>query len=435
MHHLHRAVLKRILLAWLAVSLLFLGCALVYGRRKLDAFAADMALASVNQALAPGNDAQPSGPATQSRLKQLIESRNVVLRFYDAQGRLSSQAIHPDSPHAEAALEPALAPLPRDGHPHFRRFEIVREPYVQWLLPLEGNVATGGGFIEGVMALDREALAVLKTSIQVHALTVLGSLAAMALALYPLMLTMSRRVFRFANELEKTHIEIVAVLGAAVSQRDSETSAHNFRVALYAIRLAEALDRKHVDMRTLIVGAFLHDVGKIGVRDSILLKQGRLTEEEFALMRSHVEHGVDIISRSRWLLPALRVVRAHHERYDGTGYPSELSGEEIPIEARIFSVVDVFDALTSHRPYKEAAPLESALEVVLEHSGTHFDPAVVSAFHPIAPELYREIHALSEAELMDRLIRTTDRYHSMFLEEEWRSALAGTTGSGVPTPA
>lgn len=435
MHHLHRAVLKRILLAWLAVSLLFLGCALVYGIRKLDAFAADMALASVNQAMAPGNDAHPSGPTTQGRLQRLVESRNVVLRLYDSQGRLSSQTIRPEPPNAEAILEPALAPLPKDGHPHFRRFEIAQEPYVQWLLPFEGDDVAGAGSIEGVMALDREALAVLKTSIQVHALTVLGSLAAMALALYPLMLTMSRRVFRFANELEKTHIEIVAVLGAAVSQRDSETSAHNFRVALYAIRLAEAIDRKHVDMRTLIVGAFLHDVGKIGVRDSILLKPGRLTEEEFALMRFHVEHGVDIISRSRWLRPALRVVKAHHERYDGTGYPSELSGEEIPIEARIFSVVDVFDALTSHRPYKEAASLESALEVVLKHSGTHFDPAVVSAFHPIAPGLYREIHALSESELMDRLIRTTDRYHSMFLEEEWRSALAGATVSQVPTPA
>jgi putative nucleotidyltransferase with HDIG domain len=267
------------------------------------------------------------------------------------------------------------------------------------------------------------------------AFTVLAAITAHAVTLYPLMFSMNRRIIRFTAEYEKSHIEIVSVLGAAVAQRDFGTSTHNFRVTLYALHLAEAIGKERVDMRALIVGSFLHDVGKIGITDSVLLKEGRLTESEFTIMRSHVEHGVEIISQSRWLLPALSVVRSHHERYDGKGYPSGVSGERIPFEARIFSVVDVFDAITSRRPYKAAESPESALAFLHEQAGTQFDPAVVSAFLPIAIGLHRDIHGLSEPELIHRAAQITDQYHHLILEDDWNSVFSGGSGSIGPFPA
>ena len=119
-------------------------------------------------------------------------------------------------------------------------------------------------------------------------------------------------------------------------------------------------------IRILIKGAFLHDVGKIGIRDNILLKPGRLDEEEFEEMKRHVNHGLDIISKSAWLNEASAVVGSHHEKYEGNGYPAGLKGEAIPVLARIFAIADVFDALTSHRPYKKPLSYEETIDILMK---------------------------------------------------------------------
>ena len=155
----------------------------------------------------------------------------------------------------------------------------------------------------------------------------------------------------------------------------------------------------------------MHDVGKIGISDNILLKPGKLSDEEFDVMRTHVELGVQIIGASVWLQAARPIIECHHEKYNGSGYPRRLPGEEIPLVARIFAIVDVFDALTSHRPYKEPWPFEKAMAILEKDAGSHFDPHLVHAFKSIAAALHDEIGRSSEADLAARLTPLVERYY------------------------
>ncbi len=200
------------------------------------------------------------------------------------------------------------------------------------------------------------------------------------------------RLFR-ENQIKTTkilesHISLMESLGRSVAKRDSDTGDHNYRVAWYASKLGAAMGLNNEALESLIAGSFLHDVGKIGIGDAILLKPGKLTDSEMDIMRTHVTIGEEIVSGIDWLKGAAEVVAGHHEKWDGTGYPRQLSQTAIPLSARIFAVVDVFDALTSDRPYKKAFSLETALGIIKESTGTHFDPTVVGVFTDMAEELY-----------------------------------------------
>jgi HD-GYP domain-containing protein (c-di-GMP phosphodiesterase class II) len=177
-------------------------------------------------------------------------------------------------------------------------------------------------------------------------------------------------------------------------------------------------------IRGLIKGAFLHDVGKIGVSDSILLKPGRLSEIEFDKMKRHVQHGVDIIRSSDWLYDAAEVVGYHHEKYGGKGYPFGLQGGQIPLNARIFAIADVFDALTSRRPYKEPYSLEKTLQILGDMRDNHLDPVLLDAFIPIAPDLYRDL-ANGDGQAPHRELESIiGRYFKRNVGELFRSAHA-----------
>ena len=199
-----------------------------------------------------------------------------------------------------------------------------------------------------------------------------------------------KRLTRFSANLLDANLQSISLLGCTIAKRDSDTDAHNYRVSIYSIRLAEAIKLDVETIRSLIKGAFLHDVGKIGIRDNILLKPGKLDEDEFESMKTHVEHGLDIVDRSSWLADAKDVVGCHHEKYAGGGYPEGLREQAIPITARIFAIADVFDALTSKRPYKEPMSFDRSMAILEEGSGSHFDPQLIAAFKKIAPELYEK---------------------------------------------
>ena len=156
--------------------------------------------------------------------------------------------------------------------------------------------------------------------------------------------------------------------------------------------------------------AFLHDVGKIGIRDNILLKPASLSDTEFEVMRSHVRLGVDIISKSNWLAGAREVVEFHHEKFDGSGYMKGLKGKEIPLNARIFAIVDVFDALTSKRPYKEPFGFEETMDILQRDSGGRFDPELLSTFCGIAYSLYQEISRADDSTLEALLNRSVSKH-------------------------
>lgn len=173
----------------------------------------------------------------------------------------------------------------------------------------------------------------------------------------------------------------IRALGLALESRDGETKGHTDRVTDLAIRLGTALDMKEAELATLRWGAYLHDIGKIGVPDAILRKPGKLDEHEWDVMREHVALGHTFATRLPFLPPdVLDVVRHHHERWDGAGYPDRLRGTDIPLSARVFALCDVYDALTSERPYKRPWTHEDAVAEVAAQSGKQFDPDVVAAF-------------------------------------------------------
>lgn len=260
--------------------------------------------------------------------------------------------------------------------------------YVQALIPLRSADGLEGWF-EGVFRVSDEALVATTMRTALIVLAVILAVGLTTVALYPIIIALNGEVLRRSQRILEANIETLEVLGGAIAKRDSDTHLHNFRVTLYAILLAELVALPERTIRELIKGAFLHDVGKIAIPDAILLKPGRLTEDEFAVMRTHVDHGIDIVAQSSWLTEAADVVRYHHEKYDGSGYMTGLAGEDIPVTARIFAIVDVFDALTSRRPYKDAMPLDKATSILREGRGSHFDPDLLDRFLTLAPDMYQ----------------------------------------------
>jgi ribonuclease P protein subunit RPR2 len=194
-----------------------------------------------------------------------------------------------------------------------------------------------------------------------------------------------------AQELSRSYMATVRALSNAVEARDAYTGKHAERVARYAIEIGRQLGLARPDAPEIEFGFLLHDVGKLAVPDSILFKPGPLTAEERALMSRHTIVGAEIMRDIEFLAEASKVVRSHHERWDGSGYPDGLAGESIPLTARVFAVADVFDALTTNRPYRAALSFEEAHEMILAESGKHFDPDVVAAFERIGDDVLRRI--------------------------------------------
>ncbi len=193
------------------------------------------------------------------------------------------------------------------------------------------------------------------------------------------------------KDVSNAHEETILALVSALDLRERQTALHSQRVREYAVLLANRFGFTENKIRDIAAGALLHDVGKIAVPDSILLKQGGLTNIERSTMQIHAAAGHDIVGRIGFLLDAAEVVRAHHERYDGKGYPAGLKGEMIPLGARIFAVVDAYDALTSIRPYRHPSKHEEAVREIKAGSGSFFDPTVVEAFSALDPDILEDV--------------------------------------------
>jgi HD-GYP domain-containing protein (c-di-GMP phosphodiesterase class II) len=267
---------------------------------------------------------------------------------------------------------------------------IAGAPFIHVAVPLENGAGEVAAHIEGVFAVSGDEIWAIRRRMLRNALAGIAVVLITTSLVYPIITSLLGRLARVAVKLLDANLETLQVLGSAIAKRDSDTDAHNFRVSVYSVRLAEAVGLGTDDIRTLIKGALLHDVGKIGVRDNVLLKPGPLSDKEFEIMKRHVDHGLDIVERSEWLDDARAVVGGHHEKYDGSGYHRGLRGEEIPAAARIFALADVFDALTSRRPYKEPYTFDDSMQVLEAGRGTHFDPSMLDAFCEIARPLYED---------------------------------------------
>ena len=219
------------------------------------------------------------------------------------------------------------------------------------------------------------------------------------LALYDQNRELERMVRERTAELHHTRLEIIKRLGRAGEFRDNETGMHVVRVAHFCRLLGEAARMNEEDVDLLFNAAPMHDIGKIGIRDHVLLKPGKLDDDEIRVMRQHVPFGAEIIGEhaDRLLSMARLIALTHHEKWDGTGYHRGLKGEEIPLVGRITSIADVFDALTSVRPYKKAWPVEDAVKLIQRESGTSFDPGLVPKFVALLPQVLEIREKYSDA--------------------------------------
>lgn len=409
---IHGLVVKRLIVAWIALSLV-VGSVMVYREMdKIDKQAFNLAM-------------KASSPLREHVTKigdQHAESLKGALTPLIGQGYLQAGVSNADGQSvAEASLPEAKDLLARLQTPKSGPFNADAEKHrVVWLdkglivlvhMPLFDQSNSVVGNFYGVYQVDpltrQSAVAELISNVAV----VLFAILVTAVALYPVIIGLNKGVLQLSSRLMHSNIELMEVLGSAIAKRDSDTDLHNYRVCLYSIRFAEACGFSDQEVRTVITGAFLHDLGKIGISDTILLKPAKLTTEEFAIMKSHVQLGKDIIAKSSWLNGARDIIEFHHEHFDGGGYLLGLKGESIPLAARLFAIVDVFDALTSHRPYKTPLPLPEALQILGNGRGNHFDPTLLAAFEDVAVELHTDISQKPEIELRKRLHgRVTDYF-------------------------
>ena len=342
--------------------------------------------------------------------QQLVNQHFLVVELYDHNKQLQLETIRRGQEVAEQDIERYRHRFPQVGE-FSHEFHFIRgELLLVILVPLKDVQDSLTGYFEGIYQVDRETLDSIKNDLLRTLLFVSLGITFTTFLMYPIILTLNRGLIKLSGDLLKGNLELMNVLGCAIAERDSDTNSHNYRVTFYALKLGEAIGLARETVHDLIAGAFLHDVGKIGIRDPILLKPGKLTPEEFEVMKTHVSLGVDILSKSSWLSGARDVVEFHHEKYDGTGYPQGLKAEAIPLNARIFAIVDVFDALTSKRPYKEPWTIAEAIAILERDSGSHFDPQLMKVFVKLAPALYQKISGVETHRLEAMLQHSIARY-------------------------
>jgi putative nucleotidyltransferase with HDIG domain len=427
----HRTLAVRLLIGCTVIAIVF-GTATYLTR--YDAMSVDAITHAINgierlKARARSIGSEPGTTLTTAMQRALDEkpdhrvvSRHghfVFARFYTPEGATLAQHAEPDG------LEPVqietfqrTSPLrfPALDEPWSAAVDIGGRPYLHVAMAVPDRNGTLVAYGEGLYAISDAAITEARLAAFKTAGYVVLIVLATSLLLYPVILTLTRRLANFSERLLIANLETIQVLGSAIAKRDSDTDAHNYRVTLYSIHIAEAIGLDPEAMRGLIKGAFLHDVGKIGIRDNILLKPAKLDADEFHIMKTHVDHGLEIVQRSGWLDDATGVVSAHHEKYDGSGYPQQLQGESIPIGARIFAIADVFDALTSHRPYKKPFSFEESMQIIEQGRGTHFDPSLIDIFAGLAKDLHARYGGREDQQLREELTEFVRRYFTAGLD-------------------
>lgn len=409
---IHKRVILRLLIAWLALSVTIGATVSYFEIRKAEALVLQLAITE-SRIFAASNLYHFNRPGEahevvlRRQAEQLIRQQFILITLYDRDQHQVLQVAAPGANVAELMQQHRHLLLPGRTAQHNAIF--FRQRLLLHIgLPLKQADDTLVGYFEGVYQVTPQTLARVRSDILgALSLVVLVTLAS-ALALYPVIISLNRELIKFSADLLTGNINLMKVLGSAIAMRDADTGVHNYRVTIYAARLGEMIGLAPSLLRQLIAGALLHDVGKIGISDTVLLKPAQLSDDELRVMHGHVALGVAILRESEWLQNARDVVEFHHERYDGSGYLRGLKGEQIPLNARIFAIADVFDALVSKRPYKEPWPFDEALRLLDHERGKHFDPTLLDAFSGIARAIYMQINGVDEASvarLLDELIK------------------------------
>lgn len=342
-----------------------------------------------------------TGPAAKQKAAKAVTTLSGgifdIAELYDHRGEKLSESHTDLGVEVESQLPEHIKPAYTSSS--YESLQIRDQWVLRVFIPLrtveDGDIT---GYFEGVRIVsDWQRREIHTAALKMALIACLASVLCGA-AIYPIVVKLSADNSRKTIEVLDSHISMMAALGRAIAKRDSDTGAHNYRVAWIAARIGEEMGLVGSSMQALIAGSFLHDVGKIAIPDAILLKPGSLDDGEVSVMRTHVGQGVEIVKGMGWLDGAHEVVAGHHEKWDGSGYPRQLSGESIPLAARIFALADVFDALSSKRPYKTAMPFDAVIDILRKDTGSHFDPRVMFAFERVAGEIREKLHVASEVD-------------------------------------
>jgi len=408
---IHWDIVKRLLLGWVFLSLLIGGAVFYLELKKMDQLVLKLA---VEESRFFTDELDRNSATRMELLKQkadqFLKKHFIVIELYDDNKKLVLREVRLGKEAVEGKIEPYLQSFPMENAVHYDQFLMEQNSFLHVILPLRENDGGLIGYFKGVYQVDAETTHKVESDLLVTMLLVVVVIFATTIMLYPIIISLnkglinlSRGLAILSSDLLNGNIEMMDVLGRAIAERDSDTNSHNYRVTIYSVRFAETMGLSTEQICNLIAGAFLHDVGKIGIRDNILLKPDSLTDEELTVMRTHVLLGVDIISRSKWLAGARDVVEFHHEKFDGSGYMKGLKSDAIPLNARIFTIVDVFDALTSKRPYKEPFAFDESMKIMKTDAGTRFDPELFQLFSERVFAIHQEISHASDAVLESML--------------------------------
>lgn len=413
-------VVTRVILAWALLSLLAGALALYIELGRANRMVHELAANETKrftehiEAIGPEHAGQ-----LEAQAKEFLKGDFISLRLYGADQEKILEAFDSGGPEPRRSLPAHVHHLAQDELDHHHTFWLDGRLLMQLLLPIADAKGLRRGYFEGVYEVNAGTLRDILAGLAASLALTLGIVLVTAAVLHSVIAALNRGVVGLSSDLLKSNIELMEVLGGAIALRDSDTDVHNYRVTAYAIAMGKALRLPPRGLRNLIAGAFLHDAGKIGVSDAILLKPGPLTAVEMDTMRRHVALGVGVVANSGWLRGARDVVEFHHEKFDGSGYLKGLAGGAIPRSARIFAIIDVFDALISRRPYKEPVPFDEAMAILERGRGTHFDPALLDAFQGIAAEIHGQIGASNDAALR-RMVRSQVAEHFLLADEAAR---------------
>ncbi|MGI9537280.1 MAG: HD-GYP domain-containing protein [Desulfocapsaceae bacterium] len=425
--YLHRQLLLRLIAAAAIISVFLAVVVFLLEQRRLGGLVNDRAAEIVSkfnsQIRQLGNRIDTNHEELRQDLKMLLivgksqpdTGQLLYVSIYDLDGSRIVTEFDDKYPQSESIAELAESIESRlRGDPVVSQSfqQIKGTPYIRLSFPLYDRAGNQTSFLDGIFELSSKARKEVTGRITRSVFGAITIVLLTTLILYPVLSRLINQLTVLTENLIEANVETLRVIGSAIAKRDSDTDSHNYRVTIYSVDLAESIGLKPKIIQGLIKGAFLHDVGKIGISDQILLKPAKLSETEYEAMKLHVQHGIDIVEQSEWLKDAVDVVGYHHEKFSGEGYPNGLKGREIPVNARIFAIADVFDALTSERPYKAHLSLETSMEILNQGRGTHFDPALLDSFNEIAQSLYEQFAEGSNQVLFKKMESIILKYFS-----------------------
>lgn len=341
-------------------------------------------------------------------VRNMVRDGFAVAQAYAPAGEKVAEAVQPgfeSLPEALAALSHVMpASAGASDNP-----VVLGQKTVRVFTPVSSAGGAVIGHLEGIRIVSAEERLRYREAAIESALIVALSVLLCTIVLSPLLTKLARKNFNWACSLLEANLGMLEAFGRAIAKRDSDTGLHNYRVSWIAARIGEEAGLTSAQLRDLVAGAFLHDIGKIGIPDAILLKPGALDDRERAMMQTHVEIGAYIVG-SVGFLGARDVIEGHHEKWDGSGYPNQLAGESIPLNARVFCIADVFDALRAKRPYKEAYSAAQSMEIMRAGKGKHFDPVLLDVFERIVAEAESTVINANEEQVIASMRRMTEKH-------------------------